>query len=297
MLKRTIHISSKSYLSTKDDQLRIRVADDNEHSIPIEDIGLLEVDSPQVTMSSSLMAKLLQNGATTVVCDNTHHPVGILLPITGHSLHALRLRQQIECSIPTRKRAWKEIIKCKLVNQADALTELGIDDRPIRRRIPKVLSNDSTNQEGVAAAHYWKSLLRPFDQRRDPNGGPPNNMLNYGYAVLRACVARALVSSGLHPALGIKHSNRGNAFALADDVMEPYRPFVDRYVLPKALDNELSDELTPQMKKEILQILVCDTYWAEGRRPLFNAVQLSAASMAQTFAGDRGVPVFPRLCE
>lgn len=297
MLKRTISIASRSYLSTKDEQMVVsRESDQSSITVPIEDIGLLEIDSLQVTASIALLVKLLENGSTTVFCDGTHHPVGLLLPLEGNSLYALRLRQQVESSLPTRKRSWQEIIKCKIRNQADVLLELGADDRVIRRRIQKVLTNDSTNQEGVSAAAYWKLLLAPFQTRRDPDGPFPNNALNYGYAVLRACVARSLVASGLHPALGIKHSNRGNAFALADDLMEPYRPFVDMHLIPKLLKWEQSEDLTPQMKREILEVLVVDSYWPEGRRPLLNSVQLSAASMAQVFAGDRELPAFPTLC-
>ncbi len=214
----------------------------------------------------------------------------------GNSLHALRLRQQIESSLPTRKRSWQEIIKCKNRNQADVLLELGADDRVIRRRIQKVLTNDSTNQEGVSAAAYWKAVLSLFKTRSDPDGPFPSNALNYGYAVVRACVARSLVASGLHPALGIKHSNRGNAFVLADDIMEPYRPFVGIHLIQKLLEWEQGDDLSPEMKREILNVLVVDSFWPEGRRPLLNSIQLSAASMAQVFAGDRDLPAFPSLC-
>ena len=273
-----------------------RDSDDSNITVPIEDIGLLEIDSLQASASVALLVKLLENGSTTIFCNGSHHPVGLLLPLEGNSLHALRLRQQVESSLPTRKRSWQEIIKCKIRNQADVLLELGADDRVIRRRIQKVLTNDSTNQEGVSAAAYWKVILAPFKTRRDPDGPYPNNALNYGYAILRACVARSLVASGLHPALGIKHSNRGNAYALADDVMEPYRPFIDMHLIPKLLEWGQCDDLTPQMKREILEVLVVDSYWPEGRRPLLNSIQLSAASMAQVFAGDRELPAFPSLC-
>ncbi len=296
MLKRTIHLGSRSFVSTKDEQLVIRT-DDDEISIPIEDIGLLEIDTLQVSFTTAAMVKLMENGATTVICDKTHHPVGLLLPVSGHSLHALRLRQQIDAPVPVRKRTWQSIVKAKIRNQADVLRDLGMDDAFVRRRVAKVLSFDSTNQEGVAASAYWKLMLAPFGVRRDPDGEFPNNVLNYGYAVLRACVARALVASGLHPALGLKHSNRGNPFALADDVMEPYRPFVDRLVIPLALEVGDTPTLTPQLKRDILQVLVVDTFWPEGRRPLLNAVQLSTASVAQTFAGERDAPSFPGLCE
>jgi CRISP-associated protein Cas1 len=297
MIKRTVAISSRSYLSTKNEQLVVRrEMDESEVTVPIEDIGLLEVDSMQVTATTALLVKLLENGSTTIFCDGSHHPVGLLLPLAGNSLHALRLRQQVDSSLPTRKRAWQEIIRRKLQNQADVLLELGADDRQVRRRVRRVLTNDSTNQEGVGAAAYWKVLLTPFATNRDSDGAFPNNVLNYGYAVIRACVARGLVASGLHPALGIKHSNRGNPFALADDVMEPYRPFLDHLVIPKALEWDPEEGLTPAIKRQILEVLLVDSHWPEGRRPLLNSIQLSAASMAQVFAGEREVPAFPTLC-
>lgn len=297
MIKRTVAISSRSYLSTKNEQLVVRrEMGESEVTVPIEDIGLLEVDSMQVTATTALLVKLLENGSTTIFCDGSHHPVGLLLPLAGNSLHALRLRQQVDSSLPTRKRAWQEIIRRKLQNQADVLLELGADDRQVRRRVRRVLTNDSTNQEGVGAAAYWKVLLTPFATNRDSDGAFPNNVLNYGYAVIRACVARGLVASGLHPALGIKHSNRGNPFALADDLMEPYRPFLDRLVIPKALEWDPEEGLTPAIKRQILEVLLVDSHWPEGRRPLLNSIQLSAASMAQVFAGEREVPTFPTLC-
>ena len=297
MLKRTIHLSSRTYVATKNEQLVFSIPDQDERSVPIEDIGLLEVDTLQATFTTASFVRLLENGATTVLCDATHHPVGLVVPLYGNTLHALRLRQQVDCPVPTRKRSWQAIIKAKISNQADVLLELGIDDKGLRRRVAKVLTDDSTNQEGVAAAAYWKLVLAPFATRRDPDGPFPNNLLNYGYAIVRACVARALVASGLHPALGLKHSNRGNAFALADDVIEPYRPFVDRLVLPLALELGDVPDLTPAIKKDLLSVLVVDSHWPEGRRPLLNSIQLSAASLAQTFAGERQVPHFPRLCE
>ncbi|NQW28989.1 MAG: type II CRISPR-associated endonuclease Cas1 [Ignavibacteria bacterium] len=298
MLKRTIIIQSNIFISTRNEQLVLKNREqDVESSIPIEDIGLLEIDSLQVTITAAAISKLAESGATVLFTDSTHHPVGMITPIVGNTLHAERIRLQVAASRPTEKRSWQHTVKCKIMNQATLLEELGLPFASVRSKAAKVLSNDSTNREAVAASVYWKELLRPFGCGRDPEGPYPNNYLNYGYAILRACVARALVSSGLHPALGIKHSNKYNAFALADDIMEPYRPFVDRVVFNIASANEPSLTITPDVKKQLLSVLTHDTFWDDMRRPLMNSVALSAASLVHTLAGTKQVPEFPRLCE
>ena len=296
-MKRTVCISTTAYISVKDQQLLLRWKDETTASVPIEDIGYLEIDSNQVVVTSAALSQLASLGVIVAFTDGSHHPVALLSPIVDNTLHAQRLRLQVAVSEPTRKQAWQETIKCKIRNQADALRELGGEDATVRRKIAQVLTDDRTNQEGTAAAAYWKVLLSPFGSKRDPDGDFPNNMLNYGYAVVRACMARALVASGLHPALGIKHSNRNNAFALADDMMEPYRPFVDRIVIPLASDVEPAAGLIPAVKKEILAVLNTDTIWPEGRRPLQNAALLSAQSLVKVFAGESKLPLFPRMCE
>lgn len=298
MLKKSIVVSKRTYLSTRDEQLLVNIQDEEEiSSIPIEDIGYMEVDTGAATITSSLVTKLMQGGSIVVFCDTTHHPVGMLLPITANTLHARVLRNQANASLPICKRSWQEIVRCKLRNQATVLEQLGMDSTVIKRRIPRVMSADSTNQEGVAAAAYWKIVLSAYDTQRDPDGPYPNNVLNYGYAVIRAAVARAIVLAGLHPALGIKHTHRNNSFALADDVMEPYRPILDLHILhliPRWAD---ATELTRNVKSDILEVLYTDTLWPDGRRPLINAVQKSATSLAQVFAGERELPVFPTICE
>jgi CRISPR-associated protein Cas1 len=296
-MKRIVLLSSKCFASVKDGQFVLRFESEITKSLPIEDLGYLEIDTPQVTITSAALADLVSSGVTLGVCDTSHQPAGLLSPLVDNILHAQRLQLQVAASEPTRKQAWQETIKWKIRNQADAIRELGGQDATLRRKVALVRTDDRTNQEGAAAAAYWKVLLSPFGTKRDPDGAFPNNMLNYGYAVLRACMARALVASGLHPALGIKHSNRNNAFALADDMMEPYRPFIDRLVIPLAADVDPQAGLVPSVKKEILGVLNVDTYWPEGRRPLQNAVLLTAQSLVKVFAGEAKVPVFPRMCE
>lgn len=296
-MRRTVGITSPCYIQLRNDQIQISWKDETVTSLPVEDIGYLEIDTNQVVITSAALSQLSASGTIVAFTDGSHHPVALLTPIVNNTLHAQRLQLQAAVSEPTRKQAWQETIKWKIRNQADAIRELGGQDATLRRKVAQVRTDDRTNQEGAAAAAYWKVLLSPFGTKRDPDGAFPNNMLNYGYAVLRACMARALVASGLHPALGIKHSNRNNAFALADDMMEPYRPFVDRLVIPLAAELDPQVGLVPSVKKELLGVLNVDTFWPEGRRPLQNAVLITAQSLVKVFAGEAKVPVFPRLCE
>lgn len=299
MIKRTVSIVNHGHIRTENKQMcfRVRGSEEDEVQVPMEDIGLLEVETVQSTITTGAIVGLLESQASIVFCDHTHHPVGVLLPLEGNTLHAERLRLQIEATLPTLKRSWQVIVKAKISNQADVLKDIGINDATVRAKVAKVRSADSTNQEGVAASAYWKEMLRPFGTGRDPDAPYPNNLLNYGYAILRAAVARSIVNSGLHPAIGMKHSNRYNAFSLADDLMEPYRPFIDRHVLPYALEQSGGDDLTPAMKRHILEIMVHDTWWEDGRRPLLNAVARSCSSYVQTLQGIRTQPEFPRICE
>lgn len=295
MLKRTIVVTSRCYANTSDLQLVLSQDGDEIARVPIEDIGLLLIENASVVLTSRLLSTLGDHGATVVLCDERYQPSVLLQPLSGNTLHAQRLRLQVDCPLPTQKRIWKGIVQAKLANQAEVLDMLGMQSAGIRRRITKVRTNDSTNQEGVAASAYWKVLMSAYKCRRDPDGPYPNNVLNYGYAILRSAVARSLVASGLHPALGIKHGNRNNAFALADDVMEPFRPFVDATIFERAVNWPL-DEFTTTMKKEILEVLTVDSHWPEGRRPLLNSIQLSAASLVSALSGESPYAAFPRLC-
>lgn len=297
MIKRTILIGSACKLSVRESQLVVhRLEDDKVSLIPVEDIGFVEIDHQQVVLTASVLSRLGDQGAVVAFTDQRHHPNAVVMPIAGNTLHAERLRMQVEASEPCQKQLWKAIIQAKIANQADHLEMLGIESAAVRRRVVMVRSNDTSNQEGSAAQYYWKEVLRPFNVRRDPDGDHPNSILNYGYAILRACVARALVSSGLHPALGIKHSNRYNAFALADDVMEPYRPFVDAHVIPIALEFNGEIDLLPERKRKILEVLVVDCHFEGGRRPLLNAIQMSASSIVNVLSGKSAKPSYPRLC-
>ena len=298
MIKRSLLVNSRSYISSKNKQLVIRVdGREDDAIVPAEDIGYLEFDSLQSTITTATLALLAEQGATVAICDARHHPVALLQPLEGNTLHAERHRSQIVCRSALKRRLWQSIVKAKIRNQARVLDILGDPSPALKRRVTRVLSGDSTNQEGVAARFYWQATLRPFKVRRDPDGNHPNAMLNYGYAVLRAAIARAIVASGLHPALGIKHSHRNNGFALADDLMEPYRPFVDLIVLPCALGNDQLDKLTPSIKSQLLALLVMDTQSSIGRRPLFNSVMHAATALTRSFEEQSDMLDFPEPCE
>ncbi|MBI2794517.1 MAG: type II CRISPR-associated endonuclease Cas1 [Ignavibacteria bacterium] len=295
MIKRSIIIASQSFISTKDEQLIIVNRESGEEkAIPIEDIGFLELASTQATITSASLAKLAQCGIPAIICDSSNYPISISTPIYGNTLHNERLRLQIEASKPTLKRVWQALIIAKIRNQADVVEYLGGTGKTLRRYAETVLSDDSSNRESSAARQYWQQVLTQFDVIRDPDGAFPNNFLNYGYAVLRSSVARGLVGAGFHPAIGIKHKNRYNAFALADDVMEPYRPFVDSHVIPYCKNIDKGESLTPTHKKHIVSVLTIDSYHSDGRRPLMNSIELTCARIVKAFQGDIKVLDLPR---
>lgn len=231
MLKRTIYIGNPTYLKLKDNQLKIEdpVTKEVKGSVPVEDMGFLVLDNPQITLSHPVILALQQQNVAIISCDESHLPLGLMLPISGHVEHSERLKHQINCSEPLRKNLWKQTIEAKIFQQKEVLRKLDLDYAPLIKYMNEVKSGDSTNMEGIAAQYYWGKLFDNFTRER--KGDAPNNFLNFGYAILRSMVARALVSSGLHPTIGIFHRNKYNAYCLADDVMEPYRPYVDGLVV------------------------------------------------------------------
>lgn len=254
MIKRTLYFGNPAYLSMRLRQLVIRLPewkgrspDDSayaEHhnatgkateakTVPIEDIGIIILDDRQITITQGLMEKLLENNCAIITCDSSHLPAGLMLPLYGHSLQSERFRQQIDASLPLKKQLWQQTIQCKISNQASVLEYVtGEIHGNMKAWAGKVKSGDTDNMEARAAAYYWKNIFPDNeDFIRDRYEAEPNNLLNYGYAILRAVIARALVASGLLPTLGIHHHNRYNAYCLADDIMEPYRPYIDKLVL------------------------------------------------------------------
>ena len=232
MIKRTLYFGNPAYLKTKNEQLIFESTEDGEtKTFPIEDIAVLIMDHHQITITQALIAKLLENNVALITCDGKHHPTGLLLNLDGNTLQSRKFKAQVEATMPLKKQLWQQTVSAKIDNQACMLESIQVPAKNLRNWSQEVKSGDSENHEAVAAAYYWKNIFAIYTQfKRDPEGKPPNNLLNYGYAILRAVVARNLVASGLLPTLGIFHKNQYNAYCLADDIMEPYRPFIDKVV-------------------------------------------------------------------
>ncbi len=266
-----------------------------EKTVPIEDIGVLIMDHQQVVVTHMLLSALLENNVAVITCNEQHMPTGLLLNLDGHTVQTELFRMQIEASEPLRKNLWMQTVQAKLRNQAAVLEQIGIPGDVLREFAKNVRSGDPDNLEARGAAHYWKHVFPSHLQFvRHRFGAPPNNLLNYGYAILRAVVARSLVGSGLLPTLGIHHRNKYNAYCLADDVMEPYRPFVDELVVKLVVhDRIVATELTTAIKGELLKVPTLDVLIDEKRSPLLVAVQRSTASLAQCFQGDQRKALYP----
>lgn len=298
MIKRTLYFGNPTYLKTKDEQLVIELADTVEtRTVPIEDIGVVILDHQQITVSQALMAKLLAQNVAFITCDASHHPTGLLLNLDGHSLQSQRFKDQVEASLPLKKQLWQQTIEAKIRNQAALLK---YHEKPYEYLInlsAQVKSGDSDNQEAKAAAFYWKAMF-PADWNftRDRFGAPPNDLLNYGYSILRAMVARSLVGSGLLPTLGIHHRNQYNAYCLADDIMEPYRPFVD-LVVQNIIQNHKGwmEGLNTLIKKDLLLIPSIDVKIEGKLSPLMVGVQRTTASLAACYQGKLRKLAYPEF--
>lgn len=297
MIKRTLYFGNPAYLKTANEQLVIEIHDSGEtKSTPIEDIGLLLLDHQQITITQSLLAKLLANNTAVITCDDTHHPAGMLLSLDGNTLQSQKFQAQIDASVPLKKQLWQQTVTAKIENQAALLAIQREDNKLLLHYAKDVKSGDSENHEAKAAAHYWKHIFPDFlEFRRERYGPPPNNLLNYGYAILRALVARSLTGSGLLPTLGIHHRNQYNAYCLADDIMEPYRPYVDQVVCQIIRGNGKFLEMTPSMKKALLELPTMDVRIDGQKSPLMNAVQRTTASLAKCFEGKTRKILYPEL--
>lgn len=302
MLKHTLHFSKETTLNVQRHQLRIERKGAPVTTFPIEDIGIIVLEHPQISITHYALSALLAEGAAVITCNEKYMPVGMLLPLEGHTLQQERFEAQMNASQPLRKQLWQQTVQAKIQNQANLLVKYGIGADPLYKWATEVKSGDTTNREARAAVTYWHNLFRdtldaeylPFT--RDQFGAPPNNLLNYGYAILRATTARALVAAGLLPTLGIHHANRYNAYCLADDVMEPYRPFVDRLVM-EMLDSDmgLPEILTTEHKQLLLRVPTLDVRMSDEDSPLAIAMQRTAASLAKCFLGESRKILYPEM--
>lgn len=295
MIKRTLYFGNPAYLRTESEQMVIQMTETGEtKGIPIEDIGLLILDHQQITITHGLVGKLLYYNAALITCNETHHPTGLMLNLDGNSLQSQKFKSQLESSVPLRKQLWQQTITAKILNQAALLKQKKVESGYLMNLSKQVVSGDTSNCEAKAASYYWKRVFAEVpDFRRDRYGLPPNNLLNYGYAILRAVVARSLVSSGLLPTMGIHHRNQYNAYCLADDIMEPYRPYVDKLVGEIIDPEEPAFELSPTIKKTLLTLPALDVIIDKQRSPLMNAVQRTTASLAKCFEGEARKILFP----
>ncbi len=315
MIKRTLYFGNDAYLHTKNNQLVVKFPDKEkpDAQVPIEDIGVVILDAFRLSISQNLMTKLLQNNVALISCDEKHMPIGLFLNLDGHYQQQEHFQIQLKASLPLKKQLWQQTIRAKIANQRTLLINtkrskhlLMVADEPVEYNNMEywqksVRSGDPNNYEARAAAYYWPRIFAEDidDFKRGRFEAEPNHLLNYGYAILRAITARSLVASGLLPTFGIHHHNKYNAYALADDIMEPYRPYVDEIVLEvvKSYSFSMSDdedwELTPDIKKLLLQIPVIDVVINGEKSPLMIAMQRTTASLFQCFAGVKKNVLYP----
>ena len=314
MIKRTLCFTNPAYLSLKDRQMEIRLPEVEKsdmpdalkvgsvRTIPIEDVGVVVLDNKQITLTQGLLEALLENNCSVITCDSRSMPVGLMLPLCGNTLQSERFRDQLDASLPLKKQLWQQTVKAKIDNQMAVLARCaGAETGCMRRWAADVRSGDPDNLEGRAAAYYWKNLFRGLSWlsgfTRDREGMPSNNLLNYGYAILRAVIARSLVSSGLLPTLGIHHHNRYNAYCLADDMMEPYRPYVDELVYGIVVEYgaDIPDDITKDLKMRLLGIPVAEVRIGGKRSPLMVAATQTTASLYKCFTGEMRRIAYPEM--
>lgn len=298
MIKQTIAFTNPAYLSLKNAQLVIDTkSDKGVITRPIEDIGLIVIESHCVTMTSALLAELLANNVAVLVCDSKHMPNGMLMPYVGNTLFTERTHAHINASLPLKKQLWQQTVSAKISNQYEVLRhfqkkEVGCMDIWSK----SVKSGDSENIEARAAVFYWHNLFEDNPTfRRGADEDPINSLLNYGYAILRGVIARALVGAGLMPQLGLFHKNKYNAYCLADDIMEPYRPFVDIAVLDIVSLLGSDCTLTTGIKRQLLSIPIMDVKMNKVKRPLMIAAEYTAASLAKCFMGESRKISYPQI--
>jgi len=300
MLKRSLFFSTPAKLTIKDGQLVFRNDEvQGTRTVPVEDIGYVILENQQISISLPLLNALNNNNVAVVFCDEKHMPSAMLLNLDSHTVQTELFTCQIQASEPLKKQLWKQTIEAKIRNQAALLHLHGKKSNELVVLAKDVKSGDSTNREGAAARVYWKRLFGTSFER-DRYGLPPNNLLNYGYIVLRAAIARGLSSSGLLPTLGIHHHNKYNSFCLADDIMEPYRPFIDRQVYALCQKRYDIEEITTESKLALINVLSADVVIEKMRRPLMVAISSTTASLARCFSGQQRsivYPVFPEYKE
>ena len=318
MIKRTLYFGNPSYLSLKNAQLQLRLPEVEKNdtlpenykkevsaTVPVEDIGIVVLDHKQITITQALMEALLENNVALITCDATHHPTGLMLPLCGNTIQNERFRAQLDATEPLKKQLWAQTVSQKIKNQAALYETRKLNNSYFIPLYKNVKSGDSDNCEATAAAFYWgtifsnltgpgKEILVPVF-KRFREGLPPNNYLNYGYALLRATMARSIVGAGLLPTLGIFHHNRYNAYCLADDLMEPYRPYVDKVVCTVLEEYGTDESIPKEVKAVLLKIPAMDVLIDGEKSPLMNATQRTAVSLVKCFNGEQRKLLYPEF--
>jgi CRISP-associated protein Cas1 len=299
MIKKTLYFENPSYIKLEQQQLVVNQKQDltqPDRKIPVEDIGVVVFDHPQITTTQGIISALLKNNACIIYCDDKHMPLSMTLPLYDNDTYSEKVKYQIQATEPLKKQLWKQTVSQKIFNQAQVLKLLGLDYKKIERIYPKVVSGDSDNMEGYASALYWEQLLKPFEVKRGRYEDSPNHFFNYGYAILRSVIARSLVGSGCLPVLGIHHHNKYNPYCLADDIMEPYRPIVDLWIMRYLLDKkDIDDTLSKEDKIRLLQVPVLDIMLEKRKSPLMVGSQRTTASLVRCYAGETRKVLYPSI--
>lgn len=302
MIKRTLEISrDPAHLAVRHEQLQLRREGNIVASIPCEDLGVIVVDHPQTTYTHAALATLMESDAVVIICGRDHLPCGVLTPVADHTQVVWRIHSQIGVSLPMKKRLWQQLVRAKILAQAANLEPNSVPFRRLKEFAAAVRSGDPDNREAHAHKSYWDAWLfcapaelQPISFRRDPDLPGINALLNYGYAIVRAALARVIVAAGLHPALGLHHSNRSNAFCLADDLIEPLRPLVDARVRQLAFAGE--SELTQQVKGQLLDLLTEEMQTGDFKGPLAVALHRYLASLVKCYEGTARELEIPIQC-
>ncbi|MFC1240090.1 MULTISPECIES: type II CRISPR-associated endonuclease Cas1 [Treponema] len=286
MIKRTLFFSHAVCLSVKHKQLVIFSKETQEETlVPIEDIGFVIVENERVSLTIPLINELTENNCALIFCNEKHMPFSMTMPLDCNEIQSQLFSAQINAKLPVKKKCWKQVVEYKIKNQGLLLKKYDLDFARLADFSKRVKSGDSTNMESQAAKFYWDNLFGK-NWCRNRFGEFPNNYLNYGYAILRAATARALAGSGLLPALGIHHHNKYNAYCLADDLMEPYRPFIDDEVIEYISTNPDEKELGLEFKKKILKVLTRDVKMNNLTRPMMAALSMTSASLADALSNE-----------
>ena len=292
MIKRVLCFENPARLSLKLAQMVVELQDVT-RTLPIEDIGVVILDHKQITITHALIDALLANNVAIVTSNDKHLPVGLMLPLDGNTLQSERFRTQVDASEPLKKQMWQQTIVAKILGQAHVLGTQLIEHNNMLKWAKDVRSGDTENMEARAAAFYWRNMFEKDAFIRDPQGLPPNNLLNYGYSIVRAMMARALVGAGLLPTLGIHHHSRYDAYCLADDIMEPYRPFVDMKVLEMWKNGGITSDISSDQKRELLGITTMDVNISGHRSPMMLAIQTTAQSVQKCYSGEARKIIYP----